>query len=101
VPGGTTIEILLPVPPSGVASRSAPVGLGRPIAGVTVGLRLDRSWRSYEHVVDVWRTRLTNDGARVEVFVAGDRVGPEGDRTRDDLDEWSRLIEVGVIGLGN
>jgi hypothetical protein len=35
------------------------------------------------------------------VLWTGERVGPEGDTTRADLDEWSKLIDVGVVGLGN
>src|SRR5215211_2805044 len=46
--------------------------------GVVVGLRLDRSWRSYMIVVDEWERRLRADGATVRVLVTGERVGPEG-----------------------
>ena len=34
-------------------------------------------------------------------LLAGDRVGPGAEQTRSDVDEWSRLVEVGVVGLGN
>jgi hypothetical protein len=72
-----------------------------PIAGKTVGLRLDAVWRSYMAVVDEWETLLAADGAVPRVLWVGERVGEEGERTRSDLDEWSRLIDVGVVGLGN
>ena len=42
-----TIEFLLPTPPADAEARSTVFDLGRTIAGVTVGLRLDHSWRSY------------------------------------------------------
>jgi hypothetical protein len=64
-------------------------------------LRLDQSWRSYETVLGVWQRLLAADGAIPEVLVVGERVGDEGERTRSDLDEWSRLIDIGVVGLGN
>jgi hypothetical protein len=72
-----------------------------PIAGKVVGLRLDDLWRSYVAVVDEWEQLLAADGAIPKVLRVGERVGAAGERTRTDLDEWSRLIDVGVVGLGN
>ena len=97
----TTVEILLPTPPADADERSTVFNLGRAVAGATLGLRLDKSWRSYYVVVDTWTELLERDGAKVRVLWAGDRAGPEAEQTRDDVDEWSRLIEVGVVGLGN
>jgi hypothetical protein len=71
------------------------------LAGKVVGLRLDQAWRSYIAIVEEWTQLLGADGARVEVWWAGERVGSEGEQTRADLDEWSRLIDIGVVGLGN
>ena len=28
-------------------------------------------------------------------------AGPEAELTRNDVEEWSRLVEIGVVGLGN
>jgi hypothetical protein len=95
------ITILDPTAPPGTDAASATYDLGRSLRGVRVGLRLDRSWRSYEVVVGVWQRLLTDDGARPEVLVVGERIGDEGERTRDDLDQWSRLVDIGVVGLGN
>jgi hypothetical protein len=95
------LEILLPTAPEGVDDTSETFDVGRPIAGVKVGLRLDHSWRAYMTVVDDWERLLRRDGAEVLVLWAGDRVGPAGEQTRADVDEWSRLVECGVIGLGN
>jgi len=100
-----------PIPPdarafqglrAGVVSRTVAGAVDYAIiAGVTVGLWLDHSWRSYYTVVDTWTALLERDGAAVRVLWTGDRVGPEGEQTRNDLEEWSRLVEVGVVGLGN
>jgi hypothetical protein len=95
------LEILLPTPAVSGNATSDTFELGRPIAGVAVGLRLDRSWRSYLAVVDEWEQLLQRDGATVHVLWAGDRSGPAGEQTRTDVDEWSRLVECGVVGLGN
>ena len=72
-----------------------------PIAGKTVGLRLDHAWRSYIAIVDEWEGMLKADGATPMLLWVGERVGDEGEKTRADLEEWSRLIDIGVVGLGN
>ena len=99
--GSEAITILDPrvVPPRDPETRTWSVE--GPIAGKTVGLRLKTAWRSYIAVVEEWEQCFRADGATVEVLWTGDRVGSEGERTRADLDEWSRLIDIGVVGLGN
>jgi hypothetical protein len=96
-----TITILDPrvVPPRD--PETATFSVDGPIAGKTVGLRLDQAWRSYIAIVDEWEQMLTADGAIPKVLWVGERVGAEGEKTRADLDEWSRLIDIGVVGLGN
>jgi hypothetical protein len=95
------VEILVPTPPTARDGTSPTWSLDRPVAAVTVGLRVDHSWRSYFAVVEVWEEMLRRDDATVRVLWAGDRVGPQGERTRADVEEWSRLVECGVVGLGN
>jgi hypothetical protein len=82
-------------------AESATFDVGSGIGGAAVGLRLDRAWRSYMVVVDEWRALLEADRARPMPLWTGERVGTEGERTRTDLDDWSRLIDCGVVGLGN
>jgi hypothetical protein len=72
-----------------------------PLAGRVVGLRLDRAWRSYMVVVEEWEKLLRRDGAVPRVIWTGGRIDDEGETTRNDLNEWSRLIDCGVVGLGN
>jgi hypothetical protein len=98
---GGRITILDPTAPPGADEASPSYDLGRGLSDVRVGLRLDRSWRSYEVVIGVWERLLRADGAVPHVLVVGERVGSEGEQTRNDLDEWSRLVDVGVVGLGN
>jgi hypothetical protein len=97
----TSVEILDPRATVAVHAAARAVDLGRPLAGVAVGLRLDHTWRSYEIVLDVWRGRLLADGAIAHVLYTGERVGGGGEKTRSDLDEWTRLVDCGVVGLGN
>ena len=95
------VEILVPTAPDAGRDASETWSLDRSIEGVVVGLRTDHSWRSYFAVIEVWEELLRRDGADVRVLWAGDRVGPQGEQTRADVDEWSRLVECGVVGLGN
>jgi hypothetical protein len=95
------IEILVPTAPVAGGDTSETWSLDRSIEGVVVGLRTDHSWRSYFAVIEVWEDLLRRDGADVRVLWAGDRVGPQGEQTRSDVEEWSRLVECGVVGLGN
>jgi hypothetical protein len=96
-----TITILDPrvIPPRD--PETATYDVDGPIAGKTVGLRLDHAWRSYIAIVDEWEAMLKADGATPALLWVGERVGAEGEKTRADLEEWSRLIDIGVVGLGN
>jgi hypothetical protein len=95
------VEILDPRVRFDADGTSSTFDLDGPLTGTTIGLRLDRSWRSYFVVVDEWKQRLAADGAKVQVLYTGERVGHEGETTRSDLDEWSRLVDCAVVGLGN
>ena len=95
------MQILDPRVPADDAPGAPTYDLGRPLAGVAVGLRLDRTWRSYTIVIEEWERMLREAGASPRILYTGDRVGDAGEVTRSDLDEWSRLIDCGVVGLGN
>ena len=69
--------------------------------GRIVGLRYDRTWRSFEWVLDEWTTMLGGAGADVRTWCAGSRVGEEGERTRAQLDRFVEDVDIAVVGLGN
>ena len=91
----------MPTPPAAAEGTSATFSLGGQLAGVKVGLRLDSAWRSYFTVLDVWERRLREEHAEPIRWMAGNRTGASGEQTRSDLDDWARLVDCGVIGLGN
>ena len=77
---------------------------GRSIAtldGLDVGIRSDRTWRSFEWVADEWERSLVDAGARVERWVSGNRIGDEGERTRVELTAFVNTLDLAVVGLGN
>ena len=71
------------------------------LAGRLVGLRYDRTWRSFEWVIDEWTTMLGGAGADVRPWCAGNRIGEEGERTRVQLKRFVDEVDVAVVGLGN
>ena len=62
--------------------------LDRPIAGVRVGIRHDGTWRSWQYIARVWADFLRRDGAIPVLLQTGERTGPEGEKTRADLEAW-------------
>ena len=81
--------------------RGAPsFELGRKIAGVRVGIRHDGTWRSWQYVARVWAELLRRDGAIPVLLQTGERTGPEGEKTRADLEAWHGEIDCAVSGLG-
>ncbi len=95
------MEILDPTAVFETEDQSLTFDVAGPLAGKMVGLRLDRAWRSYMVVVEEWEKLLRRDGAVARVIWTGARIDHEGETTRNDLNEWSRLIDCGVVGLGN
>jgi hypothetical protein len=100
--------ILSPVaaPPERLSagSQEDPLRLGRPIAGVRVGLEVDYAWISYFTVIEEWEELLRADGALPRtLWVERSRSEPRRDPTEVEaaVDEWSKLVECGVVGLGN
>jgi hypothetical protein len=86
------------VPPADDADPGADAGS---LAGRTVGIRIDRTWRSFDWVVDEWALRLESAGARTVIWVAGNRIGEAGLRTSIELADFVEQIDVAVVGLGN
>ena len=94
------ITILDPTapPPAAGAHDEPAAGL---LAGKTVGIRLDRAWRSFEWVADEWANAFRARGATVTSWVAGNRIGEEGERTRGELEQFASSVDLAVVGLGN
>jgi hypothetical protein len=71
------------------------------LAGLAVGIRSDRTWRSFEWVADEWERALVAEGASVTRWISGDRIGDEGERTRGELARFVGAADLAVVGLGN
>jgi hypothetical protein len=94
------ITILDPTAPAPDIDRDPGPDVGT-LAGLVVGIRSDRTWRSFEWVADVWEQLLIDEGAVVTRWVSGNRIGDEGERTRLELAEFVVSADLAVVGLGN
>jgi hypothetical protein len=103
---GTTWTILSPVAPRPAVETTADELLvQRPLAGLRVGLEVDYAWISYVTVIDEWERLLAADGATPSAFwierSRDDTSRRSETELRADIEEWSKLIDCGVVGLGN
>ena len=71
------------------------------LRGCAVGIRSDRTWRSFEWVADEWERALVDQRAIVHRWVSGNRIGDEGERTRSELAAFVAANDLVVTGLGN
>ena len=71
------------------------------LTGKRVGIRYDRTWRSFEWVIDEWARSLEAEGAQVRRWCAGNRIGDEGAATRAALEAFADEVDLAIVGLGN
>ncbi len=94
------IRVLDPTAPPPEVSTDPGPDAGA-LAGRVVGIRFDRTWRSFLHVKDEWIRSLEAAGARVHAWEARGRVGEEGERPREELAAFADDVDVAIVGLGN
>ena len=94
------IRILDPTaaPPDVEADPGPPAGS---LGGRTVGLRFDRTWQSFLHVLHEWEPSFEAAGATLRRWDAPGRVGEQGERTRRELESFVEDVDIAVVGLGN
>jgi hypothetical protein len=96
----TRIRIRRPTAPPVPAVVAPTYTVDRPLAGLRVGLRHEGSWRSWMLIVDEWSAFLRRDGAEPVVLQTGERVGAEGEQTREGIGQWVDSVDCAVSGLG-
>ena len=93
-----------PPAPAPAADGAQPHSLGRSVAGVRVGLEVDYAWLCYFTIIDEWEKLLRADGAEPRtLWVERSRTEPARDpnEVKAEVEEWAKLVECGVVGLGN
>jgi len=96
----TRISVLDPTAPPPEISLDPGPAAGS-LRNKRVGIRIDQTWQSWLQVTDEWQRSLTDAGAELVWFDAGNRIGDEGDRTRQELDTFAGEVDVAIVGLGN
>jgi hypothetical protein len=83
------------------SAHSAPTfRVDKLLKGLKVGLRTDRSWRSWTFIASQWAEALRKDGAEASVFPIAEHIGPEGERAIAELGAWADTLDCAVIGIG-
>ncbi len=81
---------------------SAPGPDAGPLAGKTVGFRLDEIWRAWDWIVESWGEAFQQQGAAVKVWRSHQgRTGAAGERVAAELDAFLDSIDIAVVGLAN
>jgi len=96
----STIRVRRPTaPPAG--DVSAPTyRLDRPLAGLTIGLRTDRAWRSWQSISSIWDGYLRRDGAQTLAVETGAQVGRPASSDRKQISELAGQVDAAIVGLG-
>jgi hypothetical protein len=94
------VIVLDPTAPPAGEDRGAGADV-RDLRGVAVGIRSDRTWRSFEWVIEEWTGALEKVNAKVRPWIAGNRIGEEGERTTRELEGFANEAEIAIVGLGN
>ena len=86
-------------PPAG--DVSAPTfRLDRPLAGLVIGLRTDRAWRSWQLISSIWAEYLRRDGASTIAVETGAQIGDPASSDRKHIDELAQHVDAAIVGLG-
>ncbi len=73
-----------------------------PLAGKTVGFRLDEIWRAWDWIAEIWAAEFRTAGAEVKFWRSHQgRTGSEGEKVARELEQFLDSIDVAVVGLGN
>ena len=87
------------------ATRADDIADPGPDAGVLVGkrigFRVDRMWRAWDWISDLWAEKFRAAGAEVSFWESGGRSGDEGERMERSYKEFLASIDVAIVGLAN
>jgi hypothetical protein len=75
--------------------------VGRPLAGLKAGIRMDRAWRSWQFIAEIWAAYLRRDGAADVMSVETlSQVGEVGAADRRHVDDLAAATDFAIVGLG-
>lgn len=71
------------------------------LAGKRIGFRVDRMWRAWDWISEIWADKFRAAGADVSFWRSAGRSGEEGERCAQEYQAFLGSIDVAVIGLAN
>ncbi len=95
-----TIWVRRPTAEPAGDTSAATYRLDRPIGGLTVGIRADRAWRSWQLIAEIWQEYLERDGATTIAVETGAQIGQPGSDDRKQIAELAGVTDCAVVGLG-
>lgn len=84
--------------PDDITSPGPDAGL---LVGKRVGFRIDRMWRAWDWISELWAEKFREAGAEVVFWRSGGRSGDEGERHQQEFEAFIKSIDVAVVGLAN
>ena len=71
------------------------------LTGKRVGFRVDRMWRAWDWISELWAEKFRAAGAEVVFWRSAGRTGDEGERCEREYKAFLEMIDVAVVGLAN
>jgi hypothetical protein len=71
------------------------------LAGKVIGFRVDRMWRAWDWISELWAEKFREAGAEVRFWRSAGRSGDEGERCAREYSDFLDGIDIAVVGLAN
>ena len=71
------------------------------LVGKRVGFRVDRMWRAWDWISELWAEKFREAGAEVVFWRSAGRSGDECERCEREYKAFIESIDVAVVGLAN
>jgi len=71
------------------------------VAGKRIGIRVDRMWRAWDWISEMWAKKFEEAGAEVSFWRSAGRSGTEGERCAREYEEFLSSIDIAIVGLAN
>jgi hypothetical protein len=99
-PNPGTIQVRRPTAPPAGDTSAPSFSLGKGVEGLSIVVREDRAWRSWQLIGEIWSEYLERDGATTVTVGTGAQVGQPGSDDRKIIDDLARTSDAAVVGLG-
>ena len=99
-PSSQTVWVRRPTAKPAGETSAPSYRLDRAVRGLTIGIRADRAWRSWQLVSGIWDEYLRRDGAATIAVETGAQMGRPGTDDRKQIEELANVTDCAIVGLG-